>query len=104
MEELFIKVENGRIVDHPMLASNVLQITGCAFSDLPPPGFMRFVDAGAPSYNPLKVVSHTYEVGNNTVRKRYIETDRVFNSAEERLSAEALAKQIQNSVITVTRF
>lgn len=104
MEELFIRVENGRVVDHPMLASNVFQITNCARSDVPPQGFMQFVDDGEPLYNPLKVISYVYEIDNNVVRKRYTETDRVFESTEERLRAEKLAGQMRVNVVPVTRF
>ena len=104
MEELFIRVENGHVVDHPMLASNVFQITNCARSDVPPQGFMRFIDAGEPPYNPLKVVFYVHEIDNNVVRKRYTETDRVFESAEERLRAEKLAGQMRANVLPVTRF
>lgn len=108
MEQLFIKIEDGRIVGHPMLQSNVYQIAGVTGdADTVPDGFARFVDVGAPEYNPLKTVTSTYVLDEGVVYKRYKELNREFSSPEEAEFAQVEYTRLmedKEKQIAVTRF
>ena len=59
MNDLFIKVENGNIIDHPVLKENLIQVFGCI-----PQNYQAFLKADSPvigvyqNYNGV-----TYEFG-----------------------------------------
>jgi hypothetical protein len=92
-EELYIRVENGQAVDHPITGWNLRMIYPNASEDNIPKGFERFTRMPIPSLDRYQILEGVvYEKSNYGWHDRYIIRDM---TDEEKLVFDAQVESIE---------